>query len=284
MKQDRSSSQLQYSAGADIVTVASVTHLTAGDRGKVAVAGSHAGIIAAALAAAAGARAVVLNDAGVGLDRAGIAGLTYLDAVGMAGATVDAWTARIADGADQLARGVISYTNAAAAALGVHRGMSARAAAHLLAQAPLPTLAPPPLAEAAHLIARRPGQPDIWGLDTVSLAGPAHDGSIVVAGSHGGVLGGNPERALKCRAIAAVFNDAGIGIDDAGISRLPALDTRGVAAAAVDAATAHIGEALSTWETGRLSRVNACAERRGARPGMSVKEFSALFSTPDFDQ
>lgn len=280
MKQSKSSSQPQYSSDSNIVTVASVTHLTADDRGKVAVAGSHAGIIAAALAAAAGVRAVVLNDAGVGLDRAGIAGLTYLDAIGMAGAAVDAWTGRIGDGADQLVRGVISHANRAAGALGVHRGMSARAAAHLLTRAEPPPLAPPPLAEASHLIARHPGRPDIWGLDTVSLAGPAHDGAIVITGSHGGVLDGSPERALKCRAVAAVFNDAGIGIDDAGIGRLPALDIRGIAAAAVEAASAHIGEALSSWETGRLSRVNACAERRGARAGMSVREFSALFSTP----
>ena len=58
--------------------------------GKVLVAGSHGGLIAAYLGAKAGAHALILNDAGVGLDAAGIAGLPYLDGIGIAAATVDA--------------------------------------------------------------------------------------------------------------------------------------------------------------------------------------------------
>ena len=47
--------------------------------GKVLVAGSHGGVIAAYLGAKAGVHALVLNDAGLGKDRAGIAGLFYLE-------------------------------------------------------------------------------------------------------------------------------------------------------------------------------------------------------------
>ncbi len=106
--------------------------------------------------------------------------------------------------------------------------------------------------------------------------GPEHEGTIVVTGSHGGLLGGKPETALKYDARAALFNDAGIGVDDAGITRLPALDTRGIAAATVAAASARIGDARSTWEEGILSRVNACAAALGARLGMSAREFVAI--------
>ena len=74
---------------------------------KVLVVGSHGGVIAAYLGAKAGAHALVLNDAGVGKDRAGIAGLGYLDAIGMAAATVDCMSARIGDGADTFANGRI---------------------------------------------------------------------------------------------------------------------------------------------------------------------------------
>ena len=63
-----------------------MTQLGAAVRGAVLVAGSHAGVIAAYYAARAGAGAVLLNDAGVGKDGAGIAGLAYLDAIGMAAA------------------------------------------------------------------------------------------------------------------------------------------------------------------------------------------------------
>ncbi len=63
--------------------------------GKVLVAGSHGGVIAAYLGAKSGAHALILNDAGLGKDRAGIAGLFYLDAIGMAAAAVDCNSARI---------------------------------------------------------------------------------------------------------------------------------------------------------------------------------------------
>ena len=81
----------------EIVTADSVTQL--GDvAGRVLVCGSHGGLIAACLGAKAGAHALILNDAGLGKDRAGIAGLFYLEAIGMAAATVDCHSARIGDG------------------------------------------------------------------------------------------------------------------------------------------------------------------------------------------
>src|SRR5512140_2085758 len=111
---------------ADPVPVAAAESVTRlGDvAGKVLVAGSHAGVIAAWYGAKAGAHALVLNDAGVGKDRAGIAGLVYLEAIGMAAAAVDCMSARIGDGADMLARGVVSHANVFAAFCGVVAGPS----------------------------------------------------------------------------------------------------------------------------------------------------------------
>ena len=106
--------------------------------------------------------------------------------------------------------------------------------------------------------------------------GPEHLGTIVVTGSHGGLLGGRSETALKYDALAALFNDAGIGIDEAGVTRLPALDARGIAAATVAAASARIGDARSTYEDGILSRVNARAAALGIAPGISAREFVAI--------
>jgi pimeloyl-ACP methyl ester carboxylesterase len=63
---------------AAIVVADSVTALDARHAGAVLVSGSHGGLIAARYAAAAGVRAAVFNDAGIGLDDAGIAGLTVL--------------------------------------------------------------------------------------------------------------------------------------------------------------------------------------------------------------
>ena len=62
----------------------SATKLAPADRGAVVVCGSHGGTFPAWLAARAGVRAIVLNDAGLGLDRAGVAGVAWLDALGIA--------------------------------------------------------------------------------------------------------------------------------------------------------------------------------------------------------
>jgi hypothetical protein len=259
-----------------IVAAESVTDLGERARGAVLVAGSHGGIIAAYLAARAGARAVILNDAGVGKDRAGIAGLDCLEAIGMAAATVSHASARIGDGADALARGTVSHANRSAQALGVAAGMRCRAAAERLAQAALPRSTPPLYAEGRFLLERMPGRPEVWGLDSIGKLDAEDAGRILVIGSHGALHGGRPESALGVNAHAALFNDAGVGIDGAGITRLPVLAARGIAAATVDCRSARIGDARSMWDTGLLSHVNRPAERLGAVPGLSVHDFVAL--------
>ena len=75
--------------------------------------------------------------------------------------------------------------------------------------------------------------------------------------------------------LGALYNDAGIGKDEAGTSRLPALNARGIAAATVSAASARIGDARSTYEDGSISRVNTRAAALGLREGISAREFVA---------
>jgi hypothetical protein len=117
-----------------IVSADSVT--TPGEvSGKVLVAGSHAGVVSAWFAARSGARAVILHDAGVGKEGAGVAGLAWLESLGMAAAAVSHESARIGDGADVLANGVISHANGRARALGVAPGMPCREAAARLTTA-----------------------------------------------------------------------------------------------------------------------------------------------------
>jgi hypothetical protein len=130
---------------------------------------------------------------------------------------------------------------------------------------------PPPALEAAFLLIAE--MPSVWALDSASLVGPEQVGAIVVTGSHGGLLGGRPDTALKADALAALFSDAGIGIDEAGVTRLPALDDRGIAAGTVAASSARIGDARSTYEDGILTRVNQRAAALGVAPGMTAREF-----------
>jgi hypothetical protein len=258
-----------------VIAEPSVTKLDARHRDAVLVAGSHGGVIAGYLAAKAGVRAVILNDAGIGLDNAGISSLPYLEKIGMAAATVGHMTARIGEGDDMLARGVISHANAIAAQAGVAPGQSCAEAAARLCSAPAAISAPPPYEEARFPIREAPGEPAVWGLDSVSMVLPEDKPRILIIGSHGGILAGKPETAMKHDAIAAVFNDAGVGAEGAALTRLPPLDARGIAAATVDCKTARIGDARSAWETGVLSYVNLNAKKVGARAGMSVQDFVA---------
>jgi len=78
---------------------------------------------------------------------------------------------------------------------------------------------------------------------------------------------------LKAAASLAVFNDAGGGIEDAGLTRLPALDARAIPAVTVAHTSARIGDAVSAWETGVISHANATAAALRARPGASLRDW-----------
>ena len=101
---------------------------------------------------------------------------------------------------------------------------------------------------------------------TEALGGPP--GQVVVSGSHGGISAGR--FALQARVALAVFNDAGVGLDDAGIAALPLLQAHGIAACTVAHHSARIGEAASTLATGVVSHANAAAQAMGARPGLAI--------------
>ncbi|WP_270933986.1 hypothetical protein, partial [Falsiroseomonas oryzae] len=200
-----------------------------------------------------------------------------LAARGQPAACVGHLTARIGDGADMMARGRLSAVNAPAAALGLTEGMAAAEALRILARSPtLPIAAVGAMDEARREIkgAGRAGV-RVFVLDSNGLVGPSDAGHVVVTGSHGGLLGGRPETAVKAQVLAALYNDAGIGVDQAGISRLPALQARGIAGACVSCFSARIGDGMSTWTDGYVSALNEVAARRGGMIGQSARDFVA---------
>jgi hypothetical protein len=254
----------------------SVTALGADARGRAAIAASHGGLFAGYLAAKSAIGAVILCDAGIGRERAGIDALAYLENLGVPAGTIGHRSARIGDGADCARRGIISFANAPARARGIAAGMPAREALDRLAAADLsPCPLPPPQREARHRLtdAEVPGV-RVCSLDSVSLVTPDDAGHIILTGSHGGLLGGRPETAVKYPVFAAVYNDADRGIDNAGISRLPMLDRRGIAGVAVSVWSARIGDGLSTYHDGYVSAVNDVAKRCGAEIGISAVELT----------
>lgn len=252
--------------------VDSAAHLNKASRGMVAVCGSHGGMYAAWLAARSGVRAIVLNDAGIGKHSAGIAGVMWLAGLGIPAVAVDYRSARIGDGKDMMASGRISMVNDVAARHGCLPGHSTEEVTHcLLGGEDIPRAEVPEIGETRQKIANS-GHREVWAIDSVTLTRPEDRRAIVLTGSHGGLIGGRADAFLDVDVFAAFFNDAGGGKDDAGFSRLPKLDERGVAAATVTCDSARIGDGRSTYDTGVLSRVNAMAQRLEIREGMSARD------------
>ena len=260
-----------------VVVLDSVTHLDAKHNGAVAYCGSHGGIYAAYYAAYKGLAAVILNDAGIGRERAGVAGLDLLAKLGVPSAAVSHMSARIGEGADGVARGILTTVNAPAAALGLAPGQSCSEALALLVEAkPKPSPAPAPLEESRfEVVEASRGDVKVIVIDSMSLVKPEDDGHVIVSASHGGALGGRPEMAIKYPVFACVCNDADKGADGAGITRLPALDQRGIAGACVSAFSARIGDGRSTYADGYVSVVNETAKRHGGMVGQSCRDFVA---------
>ena len=265
----------------DVLVADSVTKLGPPHRGQVLIAASHGGVYAGYLAALAHVRGVVLNDAGVGLDGAGIGALPYLAGLGVPAAAIGHMSARIGDGADMAGRGVVTHVNDPAARFGCAPGDTAMACAWKMGRAEMSSIEPPEYTEARQRLGDAGATPPVWAIDSAALIAPDDADSVVITGSHGALLGGRAEMALRHPALAATFNDAGVGIDGAGITRLPVLEARGIAAVTVAADSARIGDARSSFETGRISHANPRAVGLGAEMGLALKEFvTRLVSSP----
>lgn len=267
-------------APASVLFAPTITKLPAAAAGAVVVSGSHGGVYPGYLAAKAGVRAAVFSDAGIGRDEAGIGSLAYLDALGIAAACLSHASCRIGDTDDMAARGEVSRANRIAAALGVLAGLPCPIAAEMLRDAPRSPQAvePPPVREGRDRVEAVGGR-TVHLLDSAALVRPDDAGGIVVTGSHGGLVGGDPAMALRTDAFAAVFNDAGGGRDGAGVTRLPALARRGIAAITVSAASARIGDARSSFADGIVSALNGPARALGAREGVPARDLILRWAT-----
>ena len=105
-------------------SIALVSTLGEHSADTVIVSGSHGGVSAASFVVDHPHRPLIVffNDAGIGKDDAGIAGLPMLEAIGVAGCAYSHLSARIGEAADGLANGVVSHVNARARAMGIQAG------------------------------------------------------------------------------------------------------------------------------------------------------------------
>src|SRR5271163_990761 len=257
-----------------ILTVASCSNVHAEHRSHVVVSGSYGGRYNAFNAAKWPVRAVIMNDAGIGKNSAGIVGLDFLDQIDLAAATADAQTCHIGDGDHMLAHGIISHVNRTAAALGCAPGQSVWSCAERMRAAGVPTVTPPPITEGARFVMRDvPGEPVLICADSIGMLQPDDAGRIVVTASHGALSGGRPDNVVPLDIYAVFFSDAGGGMDGAGIARLADLESKGIIAGATSADSAPIGDSRALYRDGVLSHVNGPAIKAGGRVGMRLHDF-----------
>jgi hypothetical protein len=115
--------------------------------------------------------------------------------------------------------------------------------------------------------------------DTVTLLDASHRGGVLVTGSHGGLIAAY--LAARGGVRAAIFNDAGGGLDDAGFAGLAWLDGLGIAAATVAHTSARIADAADARASGVISHANAIAVRCGVSAGMRCADAAdALRAAP----
>jgi len=260
-----------------IFTASSSATATLECAGHVLISGSYGGEYNAYNAAKLGARAIILNDAGVGIDNAGINGIDYLDRVNVAAATADAMTCHIADADNMLKEGIISHVNSTARKLGCLPGQTVSECAELMKAAPICTADLPPISGGKrHTPTITQGGRSIVYIDAAPMLETEDEGSIVITGSHAALFRGQPDNVININVFAIFFSDAGVGKNNAGILRLAELDKRGIISAAVSVSSARIGHALEIYNNGIISHVNKTSIEIGAKPNMMLKEFVKL--------
>lgn len=105
-------------------------------------------------------------------------------------------------------------------------------------------------------------------VDSITELTPDDAGCVAISGSHGGTSAGR--YALAARPLLSVFNDAGVGLLQAGIAALADLQAHGLAACTVAHTSACIGSADSAWRSGIISHANAEALALGMNPGLTL--------------
>lgn len=238
--------------------------------GDVLVGASFCGMLSIRWPLRVNPKGVICHAAGPGLDRAGENGLFALEAEGIPGATAETMSARIADGQDMHANGIVDRCNDSAGLLGIVPGM--------------------PIKDAAlRMLERRRVLQEVFKPCTVAYDGPEgkvmamgsvtfitteHRALVVCAGSHFGRT--SAAYSSRFDLAGVVCNDAGICKDRSGISGLSVLDETGVPGAAVSTDSARIGDGMSTYRDGVVSAHNDAAARAGVHEGMHATEATRL--------
>ena len=270
-EQDHPQETVVERGGRRIVTMDSARYVDARNTGKdVVVPASYIGVLPARMVAIHRPRGVIGHDACVGKDGAGIAGLWYLEALGIPAATADGMTAEMGNGEDLYCSGVVKHVNYVAEICGVKPGMPvAQAAELLLGNDPTDT-------EVGNKVRREIVESHESGrrvvvTDSIVWAYPEDEQtSVLVTAGHTGRSGA--KFLLEANPWGFICHDGGMSKNRSGVSGLVTADEAGLAGACIDGTTAPIGDAFLGYAQGLISAHNEAAARRGVEVGMTVRD------------
>lgn len=240
----------------------------------VVVPASYIGVLPARMVAVHRPRAVIGHDACIGAEGAGVAGLWYLEALGIPAATADGMSAEMGNGADLYDSGIISRVNYPAETCGVRPGMSVKEAAARLRDTD------PGDVEVGNKIRREIVEEHESGrrtvvTDSIVWAYPEDEGrSVLVTAGHTGRSGAS--FLIEANPWGFICHDGGFSKNDSGVAGLQITARHGLAGACIDGNSAPIGDAFRGYAEGTISACNEPAAARGVRVGMPVREAAHL--------
>ena len=235
----------------------------------VVVPSSYLGVLPARLIAPHQPRAVIGHDGCIGKDGAGIAGLWYLEALGIPAAAADGMTAELGNGIDLFKTGIISRVNILAERAGVSEGMSVEEASLILLENDPGDVTAGTKIRRESVATSDTGR-EIIVTDSIVFALPEDTKNVLVTAGHTGRSGA--KFLLEVSPHGFICSDGGMSKNEAGIAGLEITEKYGLAGACCDAWSAPVGDAFKAYSEGKISACNAAAKERGVTVGMTVRE------------
>lgn len=219
-------------------------------------------------------RGAIGMDCAVGPEGSAIAGLWYLEALGVSAAVADVMTAHLGNGVHLYENGVISFFNQLAADCGVEVGMPVRDAALLLLEQD-PTDASASEVTNRTIMETSTDGRHVIATDSIAFGTDADiDTNVLVTAGHTGRSA--VEYLRRCRPWGFICSDGGRGLDDSGMAGMFIVEADGMAGATIDARHARMGSGLSHYHDGIISAVNAHAGERGVEVGMTAAQAASI--------
>ncbi|MBN39251.1 MAG: hypothetical protein CL457_01050 [Acidimicrobiaceae bacterium] len=256
--------------GRRVVAMDSARYVDSRNRDRdVVVPSSYLGVLPARLMAPHRPRAVIGHDGCIGKDGAGIAGLWYLEAIGIPAAAADGMTAELGNGIDLYETGVISRVNILAERAGVAEGMAVAEAAEVLVTNDPGDVSAGTKIRRESMATSDTGR-EIIVTDSIVFALPEDTNNVLVTAGHTGRSGA--KFLLEVSPHGFICSDGGMSKNKAGIAGLETTEEHGLAGACCDAWSAPVGDAFKAYLEGTISACNQRAKDRGVEIGMSVKD------------